>query len=124
MWQALKREGERGIWEREGERKGTSPYSFPSSLLPRARSRALIHFPFPFERLPRRLGEHKSFYKQIDIFWPQAHSDLLLHSLTKLYKHATSWISLTKILCCSFYPDWTLKAVNLTHFKIKLVLHQ
>ena len=28
---------------------------FPSSLLPRARSRALIPFPFPFERLPRRL---------------------------------------------------------------------
>ena len=29
---------------------------FPSSLLPRARSRALIPFPFPFERLPRGLG--------------------------------------------------------------------
>ena len=28
----------------------------PSSLLPRARSRALIPFPFPFERLPRRLS--------------------------------------------------------------------
>ena len=28
--------------------------AFPSSLLPRARSRALIPFPFPFERLPRR----------------------------------------------------------------------
>ena len=30
--------------------------AFPSSLLPRAWSRALIPFPFPFERLPRRLG--------------------------------------------------------------------
>ena len=29
--------------------------AFPSSLLPRVRSRALIPFPFPFERLPRRL---------------------------------------------------------------------
>ena len=29
--------------------------AFPSSLLPRARSRALIPFPFPFERLPHRL---------------------------------------------------------------------
>jgi len=33
--------GEGGIWAREGER-------FPSSLLPRAWSRALIPFPFPF----------------------------------------------------------------------------
>ena len=30
--------------------------AFPSSLLPRAWSRALILFPFLFERLPRRLG--------------------------------------------------------------------
>ena len=30
--------------------------AFPSSLLPRAWSRALIPFPFPFERLPRRLS--------------------------------------------------------------------
>ena len=29
--------------------------AFPSSLLPHAWSRALIPFPFPFERLPRRL---------------------------------------------------------------------
>ena len=29
---------------------------YPSSLLPRAWSRALIPFPFPFERLPRRLS--------------------------------------------------------------------
>ena len=29
--------------------------AFPFSLLPRAWSRALIPFPFPFERLPRRL---------------------------------------------------------------------
>ena len=29
--------------------------AFPSSLLPRAWSRALIPFPFPFERLPLRL---------------------------------------------------------------------
>ena len=29
--------------------------ALPSSLLPRAWSRALIPFPFPFERLPRRL---------------------------------------------------------------------
>ena len=29
---------------------------FPSSLLARARSRALIPFPILFERLPRRLG--------------------------------------------------------------------
>ena len=29
--------------------------AFPSSLLPRAWSRALIPFPFPFELLPRRL---------------------------------------------------------------------
>ena len=29
--------------------------AFPSSLLPRAWSRALIPFPFLFERLPRRL---------------------------------------------------------------------
>ena len=29
--------------------------AFPSSLLPRTWSRALIPFPFPFERLPRRL---------------------------------------------------------------------
>ena len=29
--------------------------AFPSSHLPRARSRALIPFSFPFERLPRRL---------------------------------------------------------------------
>ena len=29
--------------------------AFPSSLLPRAWSRALIPFPFPFQRLPRRL---------------------------------------------------------------------
>ena len=29
--------------------------AFPSSLLSRAWSRALIPFPFPFERLPRRL---------------------------------------------------------------------
>ena len=96
------------------------PYSLPSSLLPRARSRALVHFPFPFERLPRRLGGHKSFYKWIDTFWFRVHLDLLLHSLTQLYKHTTSWISLTKTRCCFFYPDWTLKAVNLTHFKISL----
>ena len=29
--------------------------AFPSSLLPRAWSRALTPFPFPFERLPLRL---------------------------------------------------------------------
>ena len=29
--------------------------AFPCSLLPRTWSRALIPFPFPFERLPRRL---------------------------------------------------------------------
>ena len=29
--------------------------AFPSSLLPRERSRAQIPFPFPFERLPRKL---------------------------------------------------------------------
>ena len=29
--------------------------AFPFSLLPRAWSRALIPFPFPFERLPRML---------------------------------------------------------------------
>ena len=34
--------------------------AFPSSLLPRAWSRALIPFPFPFERLPRRLGAQQS----------------------------------------------------------------
>ena len=33
--------------------------AFPSSILPRARSRALIPFPFPFERLPRRLTADK-----------------------------------------------------------------
>ena len=38
MWQALKGEGEVGIWAREGERKG--------ALLPRARSRFLIPFSF------------------------------------------------------------------------------
>ena len=30
--------------------------ALPSSLLPRPWSRALIPFPFPFERLPRRLA--------------------------------------------------------------------
>ena len=37
----------------EGNNEMTSPP--PSSLLPRGRSRVLIPFPFPFERLPRRL---------------------------------------------------------------------
>ena len=45
--------GEGGIWAREGERKGT-PNPNPRSLLLRAWSRALIPFPFPLERLPRR----------------------------------------------------------------------
>ena len=34
--------------------------AFPSSLLPRAWSRVLIPFPFPFERLPRRLRRPRS----------------------------------------------------------------
>ena len=59
-WQALKGEGEGGIWTRENawgargrkERKGSSP---PPSSLVRGLARALIPFPFPFERLPRRL---------------------------------------------------------------------
>ena len=33
--------------------------AFPSSLLPRAWYRALTPFPFPFERLPRRLTPNK-----------------------------------------------------------------
>ena len=33
--------------------------AFPSSLLPRTLSRALITFPFRFERLPRRLTRVK-----------------------------------------------------------------
>ena len=37
--------------------------AFPSSLLPHARSRALIPFPFPFERLPRRLLQ-RQLYRQ------------------------------------------------------------
>ena len=45
---------ERGRGNFFGAREGeSSPFS--SSLLPRAWSRALIPFPFPFERLPRRL---------------------------------------------------------------------
>jgi len=35
--------------------RGRKERNLPSSLLPRATSRALIPFPFPFERLPRRL---------------------------------------------------------------------
>ena len=37
----------------------------PSSLLPRARSRALIPFPFPFERLPRRLPLSKVYLQKL-----------------------------------------------------------
>ena len=40
--------GEGGIWERERA---------CGALLPRAWSRALILFPYPFERLPRKLSE-------------------------------------------------------------------
>ena len=35
--------------------------AFPSSLLPRAWSRALIPFPFPFERLSRRLALERNY---------------------------------------------------------------
>ena len=35
--------------------------ALPSSLLPRAWSRALIPFLFPFERLPRRLGKGRLY---------------------------------------------------------------
>ena len=36
--------------------------AFPSSLLPHTWSRALIPFPFPFERLPRRLERGEDLY--------------------------------------------------------------
>ena len=54
VWQVLKGEGEAGnLGARERAReKGKEP----SSLLLRAWSRALIPFPFPFERLPLRLA--------------------------------------------------------------------
>ena len=39
----------------------------PSSLLPRAWSRALIPFPFPFERLPRRLRRNIKSNKLIHL---------------------------------------------------------
>ena len=42
------------IWARESVWGGECVVP----LLPRARSRALIPFPFPFERLPRRLCNH------------------------------------------------------------------
>ena len=45
---------------------------FPSSLLPRARSRALIHYPFPFERLPRRLTADKRSFSKYE---PLQHSN-------------------------------------------------
>ena len=48
----LASEGRKGGFGRASE-KGKEP----SALLPRARSRVLIPFPFPFERLPRRLGK-------------------------------------------------------------------
>ena len=56
-WQELKGEGEGGIWARENAwgARGRKERKFPSSLLPRVWSRALIPFPFPFQRLPRRL---------------------------------------------------------------------
>ena len=53
VWRALKGEGGNlGARERAREKEKE-----PSSLLPRAWSRALIPFPFPFERLPLRLAE-------------------------------------------------------------------
>ena len=48
----LAREGRKGGFGRAKE-KGKEL----SALLPRARSRALIPFPFPFERLRGRLGK-------------------------------------------------------------------
>ena len=53
---------------REGERKGKER-SFPSSLLPRAWSRDLIPFPFPFERLPRRLFLRESNVEPKKFVW-------------------------------------------------------
>ena len=41
--------------------------AFPSFLLPRAWSRALIPFPFPFERLPRRLRRNIKSNKLIHL---------------------------------------------------------
>ena len=70
MWQAFERDG-KGSFRRERNARG-----FPSSLLPRAWSRALIPFPFPFERLPRRLEFYETCKKPINrvsnhilVFW-------------------------------------------------------
>ena len=43
--------------------------AFPSSLLPRAWSRALIPFPFPFESLPRRLSAPKFRGRKRNLSW-------------------------------------------------------
>ena len=42
--------------------------SLPSSLLPRAWPRALPPFPFPFERLPRRLAGIAPFQGK-SVYW-------------------------------------------------------
>jgi len=47
--------------------------AFPSFLLPRAWSRALIPFPFPFERLPRRLAEIKPIFTDCWGWFRQQH---------------------------------------------------
>ena len=61
----------------------------------------------------------KSFYKSLDNFWLQVHLALLLHTLTQLYKQLLAG-SVTRARCRSFYPDWTLKAVNRTQINFSL----
>ena len=56
--------------------------AFPSSLLPRARSRALIPFPFPFERLPRRLS-WRGFWLSLAC-WAIKTTDIIFNTLTEL----------------------------------------
>ena len=57
--------------------------AFHSSLLPRLRSRALIPFPFPFERLPRRLSKNlyqKFVFLMLDLQITQLRRYTLFHS--------------------------------------------
>ena len=61
--------------------------AFPSSLLPRAWSRALIPFPFPFERLPRRLHINLIFIYTLTALVSEIILLVLRHSLVRFRPH-------------------------------------
>ena len=98
--------GEFGRGRACGARKGER---IPSSLLPRAWSRALIPLPFPFERLPRRLLAIQIWWRQGLLKEKKAHFRLMcvaekggcLNSLSFFFPGG-KWDLSPFLRCCCF----------------------